>query len=43
MNGLHLTLTQDEAVDLTMKIARHEIEREQVVKLLEDSIEPLRS
>ena len=41
MNGYRLTLTQDEAVDLTLRVVTHKIEREEVVELLDEAIEPL--
>ena len=41
MNGFQLSLTQDEAVDLTLRIARHELEREEVVAILNGAIAPL--
>jgi death-on-curing protein len=41
MNGFRLTLAQDEAVDLTLQIIAHQVERDDVVSLLDDSIELL--
>lgn len=41
MNGYRLTLTQDGAVDLTMRVVKHEMDREEVVELLNAAIEPL--
>lgn len=41
MNGYRLTLTQDEAVNLTMRVVKHEMEREEVVELLNGSVELL--
>jgi|SRR5579871_2995277 len=41
INGYRLTLTQDEAVELTLRIVTHGIERNEVVELLDNSIEPL--
>lgn len=41
MNGFQLTLSQDEAVKLTLDIASHQIEREEVVTILDDHIAPL--
>ena len=38
MNGYRLTLTQDEAVDLTLRVVTHGIERATVVEILEDAI-----
>lgn len=41
MNGYRLTLTQDEAVDLTLRVVKHKLEREDVVKLLDGAVETL--
>ena len=41
MNGFQLTLTQDEAVELTLAVATHSIERDEVVAAIEDSIQLL--
>ena len=39
MNGYRLTFSQDEAVDLTMRVVKHEMEREDVVELLKGAVE----
>ena len=41
MNGLRLTLSQNEAVGITLAIASHKMEREEAVALLEGAVEPL--
>lgn len=41
MNGYRLTLTQEEAFGLTMRVVKHEMEREEVVELLNGAVEPL--
>jgi death-on-curing protein len=41
MNGYQLTFTQDEAVSLTLRMVTHEIEREEVVELLDNAIVPI--
>lgn len=41
MNGYQLTLSQEEAIDLTLRVANHAIERDEVVAFLEGAIEPL--
>jgi death-on-curing protein len=41
VNGYRLTLTQDEAVDLTLRVISHELSREEVVQILEDGITPI--
>jgi death on curing protein len=41
MNGYQLTLSQEEAVDLTLRIARHEIEREEVIAIIVEAIQDL--
>ena len=41
MNGFRLNLTQNEAVDITLRLAKHKIEREEVVAVLSDAIKPL--
>lgn len=39
MNGYRLTLTQDEAVSLTLRVLNHELIRADVVEILDDAIE----
>lgn len=39
MNGYRLTLSQDEAVDLVHRLASHEFSREDVVRILDHTIE----
>jgi death on curing protein len=41
MNGFRLTLSQQEAVELTLAIASHAIEREEVVTRIEAAVEAL--
>lgn len=41
MNGYRLTLTQDEAVSLTLRVVKHELEREAVVEILDGAVELL--
>lgn len=41
MNGYQLTLTQEEAVALTMAVINHEKEREQVVAILKGAAQAL--
>lgn len=41
LNGFRLTVTQDEAVELTLIIARHDIDLETVASMLENAIEPV--
>ena len=41
MNGYYLTLTQDEAVSLTLRVIKHELVREEVVELLDGAVELL--
>ena len=41
MNGYQLTLTQEEAVELTLSVATHKIERPEVVKRIEAATQPL--
>jgi len=43
LNGYRLTLTQDEAVDLTLRLISHEVSREDVVRILENATELIRS
>ena len=38
MNGYHLILTEDEAVELTLEIACGRMEREQVVEIIRNGI-----
>jgi len=41
MNGSRLIFTQDEAVELSLRVVTHSIERDEVVELLNNAIEPL--
>lgn len=41
LNGYRLTLTQNEAVDLTLRLISHELSREDVVRILENATEPI--
>ena len=41
LNGLDLTLTEEEAVDLTLRIALHQVEREELVTRIEQNTAPL--
>lgn len=41
LNGYQLLLTQDEAVALTMGVVNHKREREQVIAVLQNGIQPL--
>lgn len=41
MNGYRLIFNQDEAVELTLRVVTHAIEREEVIELLDSAIEPL--
>lgn len=39
LNGYRLTLSQDEAVDMTLRLISHELTREDVVGMLRDASE----
>jgi len=41
MNGWRLTLSQDEAVDLTLRVVNHQLSRDAVIELLDNAIEQL--
>jgi len=39
INGFRLTLTQKEAVDLTVRVVNHQISRDEVIEILRNSID----
>ena len=42
LDGFQLTLTEDEAIDLTLKVATGELDREAVAEIVRENMQELR-